>query len=279
MISWCITLSDKTIDTLIKDIYEVFDKKPQIAPEVAEAFGVELGKMVIERVSEEHKPRLRLSNLGESCGRKLWYSINTPELAEKLSGPTRIKFLIGDITERVILLLARLAGHSVTDEQKEVSLHGIKGHLDGKIDDHLVDVKSASPYSFRKFEDGLTPEVDSFGYLTQLSGYGSANSDTTGSFLAVDKVLGTLALDTHTFPEVNHEAKVKKAESIIEQNTPPDRGFEDEADGQSGNRKLGVKCSYCDFKSVCWPGLRVFNYSGKPRFLTHVVRLPKVEEK
>lgn len=245
---------------------------------MADDFGVELGRMVIERVSEEHKPRLRLSNLGESCDRKLWYSVNCAELAEKLSGPTRIKFLIGDITERVILFLARLAGHSVTDEQKEVTLHDVKGHIDAKIDDHLVDVKSASPFSFRKFEDGLTPDTDAFGYLSQLGGYGKAEGDTRGSFLAVDKVLGTLALDTHEFPETDYEAKVNHARSVIDMSTPPERGYEDEADGMSGNRKLGTKCSYCAFRETCWPGLRTYLYSGRPRYLTVVRRDPKVPE-
>jgi len=34
----------------------------------------------------------------------------------------------------------------------------------------------------------------------------------------------------------------------------------------------------CDFKYTCWPDVRTFLYSGKPRFLTKVVREPKVPE-
>lgn len=250
-----------------------------MSPEVAQAFGDSLARIVSDRVSETHKPRLRLSNLGNSCRRQLWYSINSPELAERLSGATRIKFLIGDITESVILFLARLAGHDVTDEQKTVEVHGVQGHIDAKIDGHLTDVKSASPYSFQKFKGGLNPEQDAFGYLSQLGTYTHAEGDTTGSFLAVDKVLGHLHLDTHEFPETDYEPKVTETRAMLASPTPPPRDYTDEPDGKSGNRKLGVKCSYCDFKHTCFPGLRTYQYSRGPVYLTTVLRPPKVEEK
>lgn len=265
------------IDTLVEDIYGVFDKKVQADPESLKAFGEELSRVVADQINETKAPHLRLSNLGTPCKRKLWYSINTPELAEALPGMARIKFLIGHVTEAVVLFLAKLAGHSVTREQETVDLHGVKGHLDAFIDDELVDVKSASPYSFTKFKDGLKPEQDAFGYLTQLGSYGAATDRSRGHFLAVDKVLGKLTLDTHELPEIDHEAKVNAAREILGQSTPPERGYEDEADGASGNRKLGVACSYCDFKAHCWPGVQTFAYSNGPRFLTKVVRAPKVD--
>lgn len=266
------------IETLVDDIYGVFDKQVQADPESVKAFGEDLARVVAEQVSEQKHPHLRLSNLGTPCKRKLWYSINTPELAEKLPGAARIKFLIGHVTEAVVLFLAKLSGHTVEREQETVTLHGVKGHLDAFIDGELVDVKSASPYSFNKFKEGLKPEQDAFGYLTQLGSYGAATSSSRGHFLAVDKVLGKLALDTHELPEVDHEARVNAAKAILAQPRPPERGYEDEADGASGNRKLGVACSYCDFKFTCFPGVQVFNYSNGPRFLTKVMRVPKVEQ-
>lgn len=269
--------SNPKIETLVEDIYGVFDKQVQADPEAVTRFGEELAKVVTDQISEQKQPHLRLSNLGTPCKRKLWYSINTPELAEKLPGAARIKFIIGHVTEAVVLFLAKLSGHKVEREQETVDLHGVKGHLDAFIDDELVDVKSASPYSFSKFKDGLKPEQDAFGYLTQLGSYGAATGNSRAHFLAVDKVLGKLALDTHEFPEVNHEAKVAAAREILGQPTPPERGYEDEADGASGNRKLGTACSYCDFKTTCWPGVQTFAYSNGPRFLTRVVRPPKVD--
>jgi len=269
---------DKKIDTLVDDIYNVFDGDVTVPHGLAEDFGVSLGHMVVERVTGKYIPRLRLSNLGKPCRRQLWYSINTPELASKLNGWTKVKFLIGDITEAVILLLARLAGHKVTDEQREVEINGVLGHLDAMVDGELVDVKSASPYSFKKFEDGLKPEQDAFGYLSQLGSYGAATGRKRGHFLAVDKVLGHLCLDTHELPEVDYAQRVDETNAMLASNSPPPRQFDDEPDGKSGNRKLGVACSYCEFHDTCWPGLQTYAYSSGPRFLTKVVRAPKVEQ-
>ena len=61
-----------------------------------------------------------------------------------------IAFLFGDIVEEVVLFLARAAGHEVTDEQKEIEINGVRGHIDGRVDGLPVDVKSASSYSYRK---------------------------------------------------------------------------------------------------------------------------------
>lgn len=264
------------IETLVEDIYSVFDNPKAVLPSVAENFGVRLAKMIVSRITErKEKNSLRLSNLGKPCLRQLWYSINTPELGEKLSGAARIKFLIGDITEYVILFLAELSGHKVTDFQKEVKLHGVRGHIDARLDGELVDVKSASPYSFKKFENGLRAEDDSFGYLGQLGSYGAVDRDKRAHFLVLDKVLGKLHLDTHTLPEVDYEERIRQTEIALEKSEPPERGFEDIPDGLSGNRKLCVNCSYCEFKDTCWPGLRVIPYANGPRFLTVVRREPK----
>lgn len=268
----------KKIDTLVEDIYGVFDTEPKIDPEGVKALGEDIARIVSEQF-DKRKPRLRLSNLGKPCRRQLWYSINCPELGEKLSGSTRIKFIIGHITEAVVLFLARLAGHTVTDEQKEVDINGVKGHIDGLIDDELVDVKSASPYSFRKFEDGLTPDSDAFGYLNQLGSYGSALDRPRGHFLAVDKVLGKLTLDTHDVRRTrdDYAADADAVREVLASNQPPPRAYSDVPEGASGNRKLDVACSYCEFKGTCWPGLQTYAYSRGPVFLTKVVRAPRVE--
>lgn len=266
------------IDTLVQDIYDLFEKDVHVDPKEAETFGVSLGRMVIDRLRKRKDNYLRLSNLGKPCLRQLWYSVNCPELGETLSGPTRIKFLIGDITEAVVLFLARLSGHAVTNEQQEVSLHGVKGHIDALIDGELVDVKSASPYSFSKFKEGLKAENDAFGYLTQLGAYARSLGMGTAHFLSVNKVLGHLHLDTHDLPDTDYEQRINEVRGVLDRNEPPPRGFEDEPDGGSGNRKLGVACSYCPHKSVCWPGLQTYNYAGQPRFLTVVKREPRVEK-
>lgn len=266
------------IDTLVQDIYDLFEKDVHVPPEDAKSFGDGLAGIVVEQLTKRRPPYLRLSNLGTSCSRKLWFSLNTPELAERMPGHVRIKFLIGHITEAVVLFLARLSGHAVTNEQQELELHGVKGHIDADIDDELVDVKSCSPASFKKFKIGLNAESDGFGYLSQLGTYGEAKGKSRGHFLAVDKVLGALHLDSHDLPKVDYAKKIADAREILDQTEMPERTFSDVKDGESGNRKLGLVCSYCDFKFNCWQGLKVYDYAGQPRFLTVVKREPRVEK-
>ncbi|MGW8178763.1 MAG: hypothetical protein ACWGQW_08375, partial [bacterium] len=187
-----------------------------------------------------------------------------------------------DILEELLLFLAEAAGHRVEGTQSELDVGGIKGHRDAVIDGMLVDVKSASTYSFNKFRQGLTPDADAFGYLDQLQSYLYASQDDDvvtvkdrAAFLVVDKTLGHICLDVHEINNKDYSAVVAEKISVVESPEVPPRAFEDEKDGASGNRKLGLQCSYCDAKHLCWPGLRVFGYSNGPRFLTTVKKRPQ----
>lgn len=267
----------KKIETLVEDIYALFENDIEIKEEDAAEFGKTLGQMLVRRLStRREKPTVRLSNAGTPCSRKLWYTINSPELAEKLDAPARIKFLLGDITEELVLFLARLAGHTVEREQEEVYVSGVRGHIDAVVDGELVDVKSASPYSFDKFKEGLTDETDGFGYRAQLGSYRTALGHKRAHFLAVNKVLGHLHLSTENDDGRDYTKLVEDAVQVCKRETPPDRFYNDVPDGKSGNRKLGVGCSYCAFKETCWPGLRRVPYGNGPRFLTEVVREPNL---
>lgn len=267
----------KNIKTVVEDIYGLFDKEIQIKEEDAKTFGQQLGEMLVRRLSDRReKPSVRLSNAGKPCGRQLWYTVNTPQLGEKLSAPTRIKFLLGDISELLVLFLAKLAGHSVTDEQRTVTVNGVDGHIDGLIDGELTDVKSASPYSFEKFKSGLKPEEDAFGYLTQVGSYNRGVGGKRFHFLALHKVLGHLHLDTHEDNGEDYDKIIAEAVSCVALPAPPPRAYTDVPDGKSGNYKLGVGCSYCAFRETCWPGLRTVPYANGLRYLTRVVREPNL---
>lgn len=276
----------KKIDTLVPDIYELMDKGADVRQEDVEGFGKELSRIVEERLKpQERKPYLRMSSLGTKCDRKLWYSINRPELAEDMPPFVKLKFLIGDVWEAVLLFLAKAAGHSVEGQQDTQDLYGVKGHRDAVIDGTVTDVKSASSRSFTKFEEGLSEERDDFGYLTQLQGYLHTGQDDPivtdkerAAFLAGDKTLGKITLDVHPRADIAFDRVVADKKAMLAKGNPPPRGYSDEADGKSGNRKLGVACSYCEFKHGCWPGLRTYAYANGPRFLTQVVKEPRVDE-
>lgn len=275
----------KKIETLVADIYNLFDTATEFSKSNVEQFGQRLAGHISNRLSESRGvPKLRLSNIGTECQRKLWYTINKPEVAEKLSNQTKFKFLFGDILEELLLFLAKEAGHSVEGEQTTLSINGVEGHRDAIIDGRLVDVKSASTMSYRKFESNGLRGNDPFNYLDQLGSYLFASGDDpllkekdVASFLVVDKTLGNICLDTYPKTDVDYHKKVDDLREMLKQPEPPSQAYMPVADGKSGNMKLSTQCSYCPFKHECFSP-RTFLYASGPVFLTHVERVPKVPE-
>jgi hypothetical protein len=282
-------LGKKRLPDLVQDIYKVLSEGCEISDAEATEFGQEVATLIKERLSElRDDPReftLRMSNIGKGA-RQLWYDQRFGK-EETLPPHTIFKFIYGHLIETLLLFLARLSGHSVTSRQAEVVVNGIKGHIDADIDGVTVDVKSASPYSFKKFADGTLIHNDSFGYIEQLAGYCEAR-DTDGAFLAADKQNGHITYLPLSKEElktiINVPERIEFLRKSLQSETEPDRCYEDESEGASGNRILGINCSYCNHKNRCWAdsndglGLRTFLYSSGPKFFTKVMREPKVQE-
>lgn len=274
------------IETLVSDIYELVDKGGEISDELVSSFAESLAGIVRDRMkARQQGSYLRPSNIGENCDRKLWYSIRHPDIAEPLSPETKLKFLIGDIHEAVLLFLAEAAGHEVSGQQDVVEINGVAGSRDAVIDGTLIDVKSASSRSFDKFVSGLNPQTDAFGYLKQLNFYleASQNDDKVtdkdrAGFLASDKTLGKITLDLHKRAGIDYGKLIEDKREMLASDKLPRRGYGSVPFGKSGNQALGVECKYCAFKHSCWPGLRTFIYSYGPEFLTEVVNEPRVFE-
>lgn len=283
----------KSIDTLVSDMENVLLGKGGWDAAVGQMIGDNISEMAKARFGQPQEPRtnLSMSSLGTPCHRKLWYKVNQSENAEVLEANALLKFFYGDMIEELALGLAAQAGHTVVGQQDKMEAHGIKGHRDAVIDGMTVDVKSASPYSFKKFKEGNLREQDPFGYISQLSSYVYAAQDdplvtnkTEGAFLVIDKVNGHICLDKYDFTE---ELKTKADEieaikAMAASKMPPPREYEDEPQSKtSPNRKLKMECGYCEFKKACWPGLRMFAYANGPLFLTSVkkeLKVPEVED-
>lgn len=274
---------------LIDNIYRVVKGEVKITEDQANEFGKTLSDLIADRLNGNTEKRpftLRMSNIGKGA-RQLWYEKHYGDTeGERFSGKTLLKFLYGDLIEHLVLFLASVSGHRVSDCQAEVALSGVKGHIDADIDGVTTDVKSASPHAFRKFKDGTLVENDPFGYIEQLSGYSKAR-DTDGAFLAVDKVSGEIAhlqFSKDALATFKVEDRIEYLKGALDSPEPPDRCYPDEPFQDSGNRALGVNCSYCAFNKRCWSdannglGLRTFNYSKGPVFMTHVAKEPKVHE-
>ena len=284
-------MSKKKLNTLVDDIYKKLSvlgkgKSLNLSEETIDQFGESM-KEVLRHWSTPH-PRatetLRMSNIGRP-NRQLWVDMKTEQQAQEIPPATFIKFLYGHMLEEVVLLLVKLAGHTVSDEQKNVKIKGIEGHMDCVIDGEVIDVKTASGYAFKKFKDGTLAEDDTFGYMSQLAGYEAGHGTSNGGFLAMNKENGELALYIpEELDKPNIETKIDTVKKSLKKQTPPELCYLPIPDGTSGNMKLPRGCFFCRHKVECHKdsnngkGLRVFKYAKGLTYLTQVVKEPKVDE-
>jgi len=281
------TTAQKTIDTLVEDIYSLFtsDESTKIPATALQELAKDVTDAVVDALTEERKPRnnLRLSMIGQPA-RKTWYSVRSTE-QEELAGSDYIKFLYGDILEALLVFLSKVSGHKVTDQQKQVVLNDVVGHQDAVVDGVLVDFKSASSFSFKKFTEGKIFKEDPFGYVAQLSAYAQANNVREAGWVVIDKTTGEIAYcPVHHMDMINAEEKINYLRQAIDSDKPPSRCYDAVPDGQSGNMRLDTGCNYCSHKFDCWSdanggkGLRSFQYATYVKHLTHVEREPNVPE-
>ena len=283
----------KTTDNVVQDIYALMESKdadPSVDVEAEiEKFGEGVKALMrteFGRKKREDNRKLRLSNIGRT-DRYLWNHFNGTE-GEELQPHTYVKFMYGHLIEEMLLFLTRMAGHSVTDEQKVCKVEGVVGHMDCKIDGVVTDVKSASSFGFKKFKDGTLAYDDPFGYIDQIKAYAHSEGETEFGWLAMDKANGHLTYLKYDLTDTEapvYEAlkgdivdRVKHVKKLVEQPEPAEWCYQPIPDGKSGNSKLSTGCSYCQFKDHCYPNLRVFAYSYGPKYLVDVVKEPKVQE-
>lgn len=296
----------KTIHTLDKDIADLLasvakGKTRLVDPELLAKFGINVAKklqrsLTAKAAFKRDPHTIYASELGSRCFRQIYYRVNHPELAEPISPHMQIKFFYGDIIEELVLTLAKEAGHRVESEQLTVELDApitlpagaglltipikVRGRIDAIIDGVVVDVKSVSPRGFEEFEMGDGGKK--FGYGSQLQVYSEALGIREKGFLVADKQNGHVKY----FEDRNDYKVLDKAVvvgAVLTGPMPTSRMFT-KPYGTSGNQALCVECQYCPFKKDCWKdsnggkGLRAFDYSGKPVFMTEVKKEPKVKE-
>ena len=283
----------KTIHTLVDDIYRLMETKEaeesvDVEAEI-EKFGESMKALMRTEFGRKRirdNRTLRLSNIGRD-DRVLWNVVNGTE-KEAIQPATYIKFMYGHLIEEMLLFLTRMAGHSVTDEQKVCEVEGIKGHMDCKIDGIVIDVKSASSFGFKKFKDGTLAMDDAFGYVDQIKAYAHACGETEFGWLAMDKANGHLAVlkydleDTqapiYKYIKGDITERIRHVKKLVGLSEPETFCTDSVPDGKSGNIKLGIKCSYCQYKKHCYPEVRKFAYSYGPKFLINVEYEPNVQE-
>ena len=275
------------LSTLIDDIYSSLSRLEigedlNLSNDVIEEFGEKV-KDAIRSWSSPRKQTsgLRMSNIGRPA-RQLWFESRSEE-KKNFSAPTLIKFMYGHILEELVVLLVKLSGHSITDQQKEVIVDDIVGHIDCKIDGEVVDIKTASNFAFKKFKEGTLQDDDPFGYMAQLAGYEAAEGTSDGGFLAFNKESGELTLyRPGPFSKPNITARISSIKDYLKLDELPPRCYPDVPEGKSGNRRLGTSCSYCPYKHDCWSdanhgnGLIAYKYASGIKYFTRVAKEPQV---
>ena len=276
----------KKLTNLVNDIYSVLSPLTKgEALDISEKDIDDFGEAIKDVVRHWSTPKsrdsntLRMSNIGKP-GRQLWYDLKYKKEEssfEDLHLP--IKFLYGHLLEEVLLFLVKMSGHKVEDEQKEVEVKGVKGHIDCKIDGEVIDIKTASGFAFNKFKNGTLREDDPFGYMAQLAGYEEAEGTTNGGFLVINKESGELTLyQPEELDKPVASSVINTIKESLNNNEPPGYCYDPVPEGKSGNMKLPKNCVYCNHKFRCYPDLRVFKYSKGLVYFTEVVNEPKVEE-
>jgi len=280
----------KKIDTIVEDIYSLFEKKNEELTEkevdkCIDDFANSVKVHVKDFLKElpQDKPRLRLSTIGRP-DRQLWYDFKKPH-NEPLAPSTRIKFLYGYILEELLIMLASISGHKVTQQQKQVQVEGVKGHQDCFIDGVLVDCKSASGRGYTKFKYNNLSSDDPFGYISQISAYAEGNGVDEAGFLVINKSTGEICYTkVHSLEMINAKERIQRIKKVVKSDVPPDKCYEAIPDGKSGNYRLDTGCVYCNYKYDCWSdandgkGLRIYKYSTGQRYFTHIEKEPNVEE-
>ena len=285
-------MNQKPLNTIVPDIYKILgdlsNGKP--LPITEEALDLTMASMK-EAILHWATPRsrdvdftVRMSNVGKPS-RQMWFEKRDPNGRGSVDGATQIKFLYGHVLEEIVLMLVRMAGHNVTDEQKQVTVEGVVGHMDCKINGQVVDVKSASKFAFNKFRNGTLASDDPFGYLGQLAGYEKAEGTDEGGFLVINKESGELCMYCpDDLDKPNIDTKINSLLNELKLDTPPEMCYNPTPDGKKGNMQLPKGCTWCKYKHECHKdandgeGLRTFRYSTGYKYLTHVEAEPKVDE-
>ena len=285
-------MNQKPLNTIVPDIYELLENlsNGEPLPITEEALDETMASMK-EAILHWATPRprdtdftVRMSNVGKPS-RQMWFEKRDPNGRGSVDGATQIKFLYGHVLEEIVLMLVRMAQHNVTDEQKEVTVNGIVGHMDCKINGQVVDVKSASKFAFNKFMKGTLADDDPFGYLGQLAGYEKAEGTNEGGFLVINKESGELCMYVpDDLDKPNIDTKINTLLDELKLDTPPELCYTPTPDGKKGNMQLPKGCTWCKYKYECHKdandgaGLRTFKYSTGYKYLTHVEAEPKVDE-
>ena len=211
--------------------------------------------------------RARMSNIGKPlCQLQMEKSNAKPE-GQPYNNKMRNTF--GDLIEALAVTIIKASGIKVDSTQKSVSYNIDKSKIDGTYDieigKSIYDIKSASPWAFEhKFGDeggfNSIVEDDSFGYLSQGYLYSESENKRFGGWIVINKSTGEwLVTETPTEDEKYKNIAINLSKEnlhALDEGKPFRRCFSDIEETfrkiPTGNKVLGIVCSFCPYKFPCW---------------------------
>lgn len=236
---------------------ELVAKHEGLRREIEALAGYTFKRQFLSDNESSGKGKLRLSACGK-CARQQAYSYHGfPKKGKEMDGRSRLTFFAGDLTELIIVALAKLAGCTLTATGlnqipvwfKVKDTH-VEGHPDGLILANgklsLLEVKSASSFGFSKFQRSGPDES----YLAQCNMYMAAmglegcwmvylckdNGVLDERYISLDPSLVTYC-----------ENKMAMVMESTPENLPPQEYVPDE------KGFLPWQCRYCFAYGHCWP--------------------------
>ena len=200
---------------------------------------------------------IRLSSAGK-CARQLAYQYHGYEPdGKELDSRAKVVFFMGDLTELMIISLAKLAGCNViatglNQMSLSITIDGveIEGHPDGLLSAdrkfRLIEVKSMPKLRFERFEKGVIDET----YLAQVNIYLEALGLDECIMVALNKdsgVLGERLIKKDPRIVAFVRGNIHKVLKSTKENLPP-RAFQPDEKGF-----YPWNCLYCPYWKVCLP--------------------------
>jgi len=261
------------MNTILHTVQIYLDKvsreSVKISDSLVEEFGEACKNSLRKQFSNERRKdfKVRMSNVGRPLCQLQMEAKNIKGEGQPYNAKMRNTF--GDLIEALAIFVLKSSGVKIEHEQKKVKykFNGseIEGQLDVKIDSKIWDIKSASPFSFeRKFgESGGFEEIakeDAFGYIPQGYLYSESEKLPFGGWIVINKSTGEwLVCETPEIDDEYRQAALALAErniKAIKNKIPFKRCYEDIEETfrtkKTGNKVLGMACSFCPYKLPCW---------------------------
>lgn len=197
-------------------------------------------------VQEEPRQYLGCSIIGKECDRYLWLAFRWA-YRELYEGRVLKLFNTGKRHETRIFAEMRGAGIKVSDRQKTVSAASghILGHIDGRADGILTEVKTHGDWQFKEVAKKGVKQAQPV-YFAQIQTYLILLGDLVATYLGINKNTDHLYEEEIRLDTVAGRHYLTRGETIVHKIVPPDRLDKSAKDVQP--------CKWCSMHKLCWEG-------------------------